>query len=211
METKVPSDVVESTPAKTTEQEIAQNSRKSSTINPNIPPSDTLIDENEIYEYYQRLIPALVSSLPLLLHKMKEDSGSFVYNSIMKMVHLLIPFTRKDFEWHAPHVPHVASEAYGNVTQFLLSHFDLDEDGEFLESSAYFCINRLALKISYCSVLQVTLVHRNYYMSTLNTSQINLTFKSLQNTLVPSSQDSLPGLSWIGTSLLSYGDPVVVF
>jgi len=134
METKVPSDVVESTPAKTTEQEIVQNRRKSSTINPNIPPSDTLIDENEIYEYYQRLIPALVSSLPLLLHKMKEDSGSFVYNSIMKMVHLLIPFTREDFEWHAPHVPHVASEAYGNVTQFLLSHFDLDEDGHISPS-----------------------------------------------------------------------------
>lgn len=94
------------------------------------PASDAFTTKDEIYEYYQRnLIPALTSSLPLLLKQMKADSGSFVYSSLKKVVNLLIPFTRDDFEWHAPHVPHVATEAYGNITQFLLSHFDVDEDG----------------------------------------------------------------------------------
>jgi len=96
------------------------------------PASDAFTTKDEIYEYYQRnLIPALTSSLPLLLKQMKADSGSFVYSSLKKVVNLLIPFTRDDFEWHAPHVPHVATEAYGNITQFLLSHFDVDDDGEF--------------------------------------------------------------------------------
>jgi hypothetical protein len=93
-------------------------------------------DKDEIYEYYKNnLIPALTSSLPLLLRKIREDSGSIVYKSLMKIVHLLIPFTREDFEWHAPQVPHVATEVYGNLTQFLLNQFDSDHDGTYLECS----------------------------------------------------------------------------
>jgi hypothetical protein len=93
-------------------------------------PLPTSTNKDEIYEYYKKnLIPALTSSLPLLLKKIKEDSGSIVYNGLMKVVHLLIPFTREDFEWHAPQVPHVATEAYGNLTQFLLNQFDSDHDG----------------------------------------------------------------------------------
>ena len=119
-----------------------KNNRKSSesTTRPAAPSaSDAFANTDEIYEYYQHnLIPALTSSLPLLLKKTKADSGSFVYSSLKKMVNLLIPFTRDDFEWHAPHVPHVATEAYGNVTQFLLSHFDVDEDGEFYIVDIFF-------------------------------------------------------------------------
>jgi hypothetical protein len=88
-------------------------------------------NKDEIYEYYKsNLIPALSSSLPLLLVKVKEDFGSIVFKALMKVVHLLIPFTRQDFEWHGPQMPHVATEAYGNLTQFLLNQFDSDHDGE---------------------------------------------------------------------------------
>jgi hypothetical protein len=47
-------------------------------------------------------------------------------------VHLLIPFTRKDFQWNPPHfhAPDAAIKAYGNFTQYLLDHFDSDNDGE---------------------------------------------------------------------------------
>eukprot|EP00557_Chaetoceros_sp_GSL56_P001704 CAMPEP_0176502854 /NCGR_PEP_ID=MMETSP0200_2-20121128/15005_1 /TAXON_ID=947934 /ORGANISM="Chaetoceros sp., Strain GSL56" /LENGTH=903 /DNA_ID=CAMNT_0017902013 /DNA_START=281 /DNA_END=2992 /DNA_ORIENTATION=- len=99
--------------------------------------SDTFFatDKDEIYEYYKNnLIPALTSSLPLLFKKIKEDSGSIVHRTFMKIVHLLIPFTREDFEWHAPLVPHVASEAYGNLTQFILNQFDSDHDGHISAS-----------------------------------------------------------------------------
>lgn len=94
--------------------------------------SEKTVNAEEIYDYYRHdLIPALTSSLPLLMGKMRNDTSSFVYNSLRGMMHLLIPFTRDDFEWHPPHVPNVASEAYGNVTQFLLSHLDTNADGEF--------------------------------------------------------------------------------
>ncbi|GFH57906.1 hypothetical protein CTEN210_14382 [Chaetoceros tenuissimus] len=97
--------------------------------------SEKTVNAEEIYDYYRHdLIPALTSSLPLLMGKMRNDTSSFVYNSLRGMMHLLIPFTRDDFEWHPPHVPNVASEAYGNVTQFLLSHLDTNADGHISTS-----------------------------------------------------------------------------
>jgi hypothetical protein len=64
----------------------------------------------------------------LFFKNRQQGNTSFIYDSIQRIVHLLIPYSRKDFQWNA--APHAAIEAYGNFTQFLLHHFDTDNDGK---------------------------------------------------------------------------------
>jgi len=71
------------------------------TSNLNLNPDLQDIEVENIYEYYrQNTFPAIVSSLPLLTQKLKEDSGPFLYRNAKKLMHFLIPWTKEDFQWH---------------------------------------------------------------------------------------------------------------
>lgn len=96
----------------------------------------------DVYTYYkQHLIPELSSSLPLLLRQMRQDSRTIAYNAVQKIKHLLIPFTREDFEWNRINVPHPnvnLTQVYGNMTQSLIDMFNvLDHEGRLSTSSEW--------------------------------------------------------------------------
>lgn len=83
----------------------------------------------DIYSYYKNyLIPAITSSLPLLFGKIQNDIVSLFHNIMTCVVHLLIPWTREDFEWIE--VPNWLQSKQVNFTHFLLRNLDTDGDGK---------------------------------------------------------------------------------
>ena len=87
-------------------------------------------DIQDIYSYYKdQLIPALTSSLPLLFSAILQDVRNHVYKALTFIVHLLVPWTRDDFEWHE--VPDWIHSKQENITQFLLQTLDVNHDGKY--------------------------------------------------------------------------------
>lgn len=95
--------------------------------------NETLTEHiDDVYKYYtEHLFPEILSSLPTLVRKMREDSRSVVYNSAKKIMYFLIPFTREDFEWNGINMPHPhvnLTQVYGNLTQSLVEVFNLEHE-----------------------------------------------------------------------------------
>lgn len=85
---------------------------------------------DDIYSYYKdNLIPAVVSSLPLLFSKLYHDIRYIFYKVMTYLVHFLIPWTREDFQWQE--VPDWLQSKQDNFTQFLLRNLDTNNDGTF--------------------------------------------------------------------------------
>lgn len=95
-------------------------------------PIDEPTNDEEIYQYYKEsLIPAILSSLPLLYSQVKSDVMYYVHTSLIKLMHFLLPWTKEDFEWHPPQIPTILNQKWihGNITQFIES-LDKDKDGK---------------------------------------------------------------------------------
>ena len=92
------------------------------------------LEAQEIYQYYKEsLIPAIASSLPLLFTQVKADALYYIRQSLIQLMHFLLPWTKEDFEFHAPHIhmPAILNQKWiqGNITQFIES-LDKDHDGK---------------------------------------------------------------------------------
>lgn len=60
-------------------------------------------DQEEIYSYHkEQLVSAITSSLPILLHKLTQDTSGKVHSILTSILHFLIPWMRDDFQWHSP-------------------------------------------------------------------------------------------------------------
>ncbi len=107
------------------------------TDNGTAPPTTPNIED--IYSYYkEQLIPAITSSLPLLFSKIRTDIQHFIYNALTFIVHVLVPWTRDDFEWHE--VPDWFQSKQENITMFLLRNLDINHDGELCVCLCFFLI-----------------------------------------------------------------------
>lgn len=101
--------------------------------------STASVEEIDIYQYYKDdIIPAISSSLPILLRRLGADMKSCGHSITQKIVTFLrpgengCPWTRHEFEWQTPQLQ--LPWLHGNFTQFLLRNFDADGDGHISAS-----------------------------------------------------------------------------
>ena len=94
------------------------------------------VDEREVYDYYARdLLPALLSSLPVLLSRLARDAAAGAHCSAARFVQFLFPVWFR--RWTAgttdtlARAARVVSGGAANSTfaEYLLETLDLDRDG----------------------------------------------------------------------------------
>ena len=105
--------------------------------------------EDEIYQYYKEsLIPAILSSLPLLWMQVKADLMYYAHKSLMGLMHFLLPWTKEDFDWHPPQIPTILNQKWihGNITQFIQS-LDKDKDGKLPQPHTFSIMIRVLLLV----------------------------------------------------------------
>mmetsp|Transcript_12030 Transcript_12030/g.26950 ORF Transcript_12030/g.26950 Transcript_12030/m.26950 type:complete len:226 (-) Transcript_12030:2627-3304(-) len=109
-------------PQQQEQQDIGGNSRK--------------LDVNEIYQFYvEVLFPAIVSSIPILVHRIVSDAQGFLEGALSRFFALVLPnWSRHSQQQDLPtlrqlwaeNVPHLPSNP---LTESLLKHFDTNQDG----------------------------------------------------------------------------------
>jgi hypothetical protein len=91
---------------------------------------------DSIYEFYkENLMPAIWSSLPLLLDRVGRDLLHFLQLPFQTAVNVLLPWTRTKQAWSAPkNIANLwdqalATSSNNSFTEFMLRQFDTDQDG----------------------------------------------------------------------------------
>jgi hypothetical protein len=90
------------------------------------------LDPTKIYEFYsQELLPALLASFPILLHRLASDSKFYLEVFLQKAFQFVLPNPQKSQEWLTANLSQLWDT---NETIFLLSHFDINGDGHISAS-----------------------------------------------------------------------------
>jgi hypothetical protein len=91
---------------------------------------------DSVYDFYKaNLMPAIWTSLPLLLDRVGRDLRHFLQLPFQTAVNVLLPWTRAEHEWSAPkNIANLwdqtlANSSNNSFTEFMLRQFDTDQDG----------------------------------------------------------------------------------
>lgn len=95
------------------------------------------VNEQEVYEYFkERLLPALFSSLPILLSRIAHDAASYLWHCSSRFAEFLFPVWFR--RWTVDATDHLAraarehwakTSANSTLVDYILETMDLNQDG----------------------------------------------------------------------------------